>query len=336
MLNIYVIDSAYFDRGNWCDKGIRRPCAAGYYGDAYGLTSPTCTAPCPLGYYCHQQSTLDTIKLCPAGRYGNSTGLSDSSCSGSCNAGYYCPLGSVSAEEYPCAGIIQVSSILMANVVTSYGIDFSVNQPTPFQIPSNLLTAVIADLLMVAVNSPMEISRHRGAYLKELYDHLVDDAGKCNYNISIGVNSSDSMIYLSTPNTVFCPAGSFQSLTALPGYYTVGNTKYKRFSQIVCPLGSYCMSGVRLGCDAGRFGNGMGLTSGLCSGICPRGYYCPPGTVNYYNNPCPAGRYGSTEGLTDSSCSGPCQHSYECPEASVYDHKLPNNLGNTAGIYTYL
>jgi hypothetical protein len=40
--------------------------------------------------------------------------------------------------------------------------------------------------------------------------------------------------------------------------------------------------------------------------------------------------------LTDSSCSGPCQHSYECPEASIYDHKLPNCLGNTAGIYTYL
>ena len=39
---------------------------------------------------------------CPAGRFGDAWGLTDPRCSGLCRAGSYCPIGSSKAEEFPC------------------------------------------------------------------------------------------------------------------------------------------------------------------------------------------------------------------------------------------
>ena len=50
--------------GSWCREGKRGPCAAGHFGDAWGLEDPKC--------------------------------------SGLCRAGFHCPIGSSKAEEWPC------------------------------------------------------------------------------------------------------------------------------------------------------------------------------------------------------------------------------------------
>jgi hypothetical protein len=59
--------------GYWCRAGKRFLCAPGVYGNAYGQTAPTCTAPCPEGFYCPAGTVIP--KPCGA-------------------VDYYCPLGS--------------------------------------------------------------------------------------------------------------------------------------------------------------------------------------------------------------------------------------------------
>jgi hypothetical protein len=99
------------------------------------------------------------------------------------------------------------------------------------------------------------------------------------------------------------------------------------------------------------------MLSSSCSGQCPKGYYCPEGTVSATSNPCPIGRfgaasgassalscelcavgrfgntsglpspnctglcasgyYGSTQGLNVSTCTGRCSAGYYCPAGST-------------------
>jgi hypothetical protein len=50
-------------------------------------------------------------------------------------------------------------------------------------------------------------------------------------------------------------------------------------------------------CPAGRFGVSFGLTAAACSGVCPAGFFCSPGSVSPTANPCIPGTYcpaGST------------------------------------------
>ena len=50
--------------GRYCVGGVAYPCAAGYFGNASGLTIPQCTGPCTQGYYCPPQSTSPTQTSC--------------------------------------------------------------------------------------------------------------------------------------------------------------------------------------------------------------------------------------------------------------------------------
>lgn len=39
------------EKGAYCVGGIKRFCASGVYGDAEGLSTAQCSAPCPAGYF---------------------------------------------------------------------------------------------------------------------------------------------------------------------------------------------------------------------------------------------------------------------------------------------
>lgn len=73
--------------GYYCKLGIRYPCAAGRFGEVYGLRDAECSGACPLGFYC-PLATANPIP-CPAGTFGNELGLSDGACSGLCPRGSY-------------------------------------------------------------------------------------------------------------------------------------------------------------------------------------------------------------------------------------------------------
>ena len=53
-----------------------------------------------------------------------------------------------------------------------------------------------------------------------------------------------------------------------------------------CPRGNYCKNNVQTLCPAGTYGNTLGLSTPLCSGLCVAGFYCPEGTINYVLNRC--------------------------------------------------
>lgn len=57
-------------------------------------------------------------------------------------------------------------------------------------------------------------------------------------------------------------------------------------------------------CSPGYYGATSGLYTSTCTGICPRGSYCIPGSPN--PTPCPAGSYGATTGLYASQQCTPC------------------------------
>ncbi|CAK9111400.1 Ribonuclease inhibitor (Ribonuclease/angiogenin inhibitor 1), partial [Durusdinium trenchii] len=122
-------------RGEYCPTGSAEgiPCPAGVYGGQEGLFTPTCSAPCPAGYYCEAGTVNPFAFMCPAGSYcpegttspeqflcperGFSsriqiTSLQECFCdvstdplceeNGGCLEGYYCPAGSSSEREIKC------------------------------------------------------------------------------------------------------------------------------------------------------------------------------------------------------------------------------------------
>lgn len=148
---------------------------------------------------------------------------------------------------------------------------------------------------------------------------------KCN---SCPANTFSSEISSSNSTCLPCPT----PLVSGPGA-----------AQCLCPAGSYNSSSPPfecLPCPGGTYGFSMGLQTPECSGLCIKGYFCPPGSTKQYW--CPAGVYGSTPGLANSSCSGicpagtfgspdptplrtkdtpacsgPCQMGYYCPPGST-------------------
>ncbi len=138
-----------------------------------------------------------------------------------------------------------------------------------------------------------------------------------------------------------CPRGTYSTTGAaacLPctAGYVCNGTGSPTPTQYACPMGTYSTSGAStcLPCPSGTYGASTALPNASCSGLCPAGYACVPGSTNAtaalcgpgtYSPggtsaciPCPAGRYGSQFGAISSSCTGPCNVSGSyCPPLST-------------------
>lgn len=114
---------------------------------------------------------------------------------------------------------------------------------------------------------------------------------------------------------LFCPRGSSKPLHVDLGHYSVTELsngeawtddehwKDRRTSQILCEPGFYCNYGIKLPCPPGTYGDTSGLFSLDCSGLCPRGFFCPENSSKPL--PCSPGSY-STGGARDcTSCEVP-------------------------------
>ena len=73
-------------------------CVAGYYCSSNSLS--TVANACPVGQY--SSAGAANCSHCAAGYFGNATALASPSCSGNCSAGYYCPAGSNSSTPFAC------------------------------------------------------------------------------------------------------------------------------------------------------------------------------------------------------------------------------------------
>ena len=89
---------------------------------------------------------------------------------------------------------------------------------------------------------------------------------------------------------VYCPLGSGAPTPASKGYFTVGRdnddesdqSAATRVAERICPVGSYCIDGVRHLCPGGRYGSTRGLSSSECSGPAEGGTFTLPGAYSRY------------------------------------------------------
>ena len=77
----------------------------------------------------------------------------------------------------------------------------------------------------------------------------------------------------------------------------------RRTAQVECHPGFFCEGGIKRPCPSGTYGEASGLASDTCSGLCPRGYFCPEASLRPLR--CAPGAY-STGGASDcTSCEVP-------------------------------
>lgn len=105
------------EKGHYCFAGAKFPCDAGFYGAKEGLTSKTCSGPCPAGYFCpsgtddpHHHPCGNETLYCPVqssqplviplGSYGIGRSVTTQDAIVKCPAGYYCQFG----QRFVCPG----------------------------------------------------------------------------------------------------------------------------------------------------------------------------------------------------------------------------------------
>jgi hypothetical protein len=133
------------------------------------------------------------------------------------------------------------------------------------------------------------------------------------YGATFGLNTSScTSICVANPGTACFAESTAPSGTLCPaGKYSfggVGLTNCLNCSSpagYACPPGSMNATGTRCSagtfgtggaapctpCPAGTWGGSFALGAPECSGLCPAGYRCPPGSTNATSFPCPLGQY---------------------------------------------
>ena len=129
-------------------------------------------------------------------------------------------------------------------------------------------------------------------------------------------------------SAVYCPRGSGAPQKANPGFYTEGGAdSTRRPQQTLCPVGHYCIGGVKIVCPAGKYGLSVGLSSAHCSGSCQMGFYCPAASTRPAQKACPGGSYGDRAGLGSAAeCTTPCASGYTCDAASTSTYMDPEEF----------
>eukprot|EP01029_Cantina_marsupialis_P013730 TRINITY_DN303_c0_g1_i2.p1 TRINITY_DN303_c0_g1~~TRINITY_DN303_c0_g1_i2.p1 ORF type:complete len:805 (-),score=180.21 TRINITY_DN303_c0_g1_i2:1071-3212(-) len=95
------------------------------------------------------------------------------------------------------------------------------------------------------------------------------------------------------------------------GFYSIGSSAKTAFKVEKCEEGYFCKDGIRSMCPFGTFGNTKGLMTETCSGSCPKGYYCPLGTIIPLE----------------------CGDEFYCPEGSRYPQRIWLNYDGIDGDY---
>ena len=97
------------------------------------------------------------------------------------------------------------------------------------------------------------------------------------------------------PNAVFCPEG-ITPLFALPGYYTIGQTKTTRYDQVACPVGAYCVNGVIHDVPRVAMAWPVGWTAPTALGRAPRATTAPQAACTVKRFPAPSAGTGPLRG----------------------------------------
>ena len=307
--------------GFYCPAGSSNPISIpyGYYCDLNSISVNHCSDIfiCPLGHYCLNGSLIQ----CPAGTYGNVYGLSSPLCSGSCLHGYVCPIGSTSTYANDCGNATvycPTGSIVPILVDDGY-------YSAPLYIDEkNRFQQWICPIGSYCVSGTI-LPCPPGVYGLDEGLSSPSCSGVCPPGYYCPEGSTNFLNHPCGSIDVYCPEGSDSPITVPDGFLSgpesVNSTI--RYEIEACPLGHFCIDGKVELCPPGTYGNVTGLSSSLCSGLCPLGFYCPGGTVAYEKYPCSGGYYGSDFGLWNDTCSGACSPGYYCPPSSTNATSFP-------------
>ena len=103
-------------------------------------------------------------------------------------------------------------------------------------------------------------------------------SGYCSAGYYCGLGSISSTSKSCGSENHFCPLGSAAPTIVPIGYYSVdingatpASTYNIRVAAVICPLGHYCVDGVKHACKGGTYGESEGLHTKECSGLCSEG-----------------------------------------------------------------
>ena len=199
--------------------------------------------PCPVGYYC----TLGVRSVCPAGYFGASAGLASSSCSGVCAPGYYCAAGSRTATQFPCG-----DASVYCPAGASAPIAAALGDRTVGPTAATRNATVLCDASQYCVNGtafPCPAGRFGCA--------TGLGTAECNGPSAPGfycpAGSGSNHAQPCGNASVYCPEGAPAPITVQDGYYSLGGpSSLQQSQQALCPVGSFCVGGVRVRVEAVR------------------------------------------------------------------------------------
>ncbi|CAM9410937.1 unnamed protein product [Ectocarpus sp. 12 AP-2014] len=260
--------------GSYADQGILYTCPAGVFGASHGLSSPLCSGPCSMGFYCEpgsvsprEQACGAPSRMCPAG----------SGWPIMVDSGYYTTDYATVPDEEACPPGMFRNGSYPFDTDRTKGEESAITTAIPLPpcqlCPEGTFKAVTGDSLALCL--PCD----------ELTAESIEARTSCVCRRMAGGHVSAIMLYFNT-TTSAC-----QNVTAsFRPSAEVGlvESTFTRYSQAECEPGHFCVGGVRFPCPGGRFGASAREVRPQCQGECAGGWYCPEGSVSANQVPCGA------------------------------------------------
>lgn len=287
--------------GYWCARGNALPNPT---GGTTTLTLPTGSGQlasmavggdiCPPGYVCRAGSSAPTP--CANGTFNAFAG--EAVACATCPASYYCGQATVNATSFPCPA--------------AYYCPAGTQQPYQYPCPAGRFSNATG--LQASTDcAPCTAGSYCGT------SGLKAPTGTCAAGYACyggaSVNTpNDGVTGIRCPAGSICPAGASVPTPCPAGSYCSATGLSSATAQ--CAAGYYCLQGASTATPGGQ-----NNSYGLVGDVCPRGKYCPAGTVTPID--CPLGTFNNaTTAGSVASCIS-CWGGYVCDSAPL---TLPSKL----------
>ena len=277
----------YCTEGTGVIKNPQKPCIAGYYcpmGTPVGNRHP-----CPPGSYSNSSSLAAASECsdCPPGYYCYGEG--EDSTSGVCPPGYFCPKTTKYPSQFPCKKGTYNPDYGKKDELDclncTQGNFCELGKPLPEQCPTGTYMPYGIDL-------KTNILLGKAA-------QSVEDCLDCPGGSRCGDGTIEP---IPCGKGKFSKKGDGQCKICRKGHFCKNDTtsQYDMENIMKCPAGMLCGEGLETESDAAK---------------CPKGFYCPMGTVEAI--PCMVGTHNpSLEGQSAANCL-PCPKGSYCTEANI-------------------
>lgn len=233
-------DVAVCPPGSFCQFGLRRLCPGGRYGSTPALVEEACSEVCPY---------VPTPSLCAFAPAVDAFCFRSSAagfiCVLHCRPGYFCPAGSSSATANPCGGeAVYCPQGSAAPVVAEPG-ELTVGGFPNGTTRTATQPCLLGSFCLGGVSQLCPAGRFGCS--EYVFDVLCN--GPCAAGFYCPRGSTSNQQHSCGSPAVFCPVNSSSPTPVDGGHYSLGGATPDRNSeQAICPLGSFCVGGVKTPC----------------------------------------------------------------------------------------